>query len=300
MAALGRFTCNICGAPNDSGAPISAQEEPTCTGCRSTIRYRAVILLLSRALFGLDLRLPDFPRMKSIRGLGFSDMECYASRLEDRFHYTNTFYDRAPVFDLLRPDESEFGKYDFVLCSEVLEHIPPPVDRAFRTLAQLLRPTGVLILTTPFAPADRSLELYPNLHDTALAEVNGKTVLVNRTADGQYEVFDDLVFHGGHGSTLEMRVFSDADLRAMLTAAGCGEVRIDVSGSREFGVVFSGPCSLPIAAGKAPFAVSASGVRELAGQLAEARAAIRTAHESRWLRLGRLLRLGPDFRSVLR
>ena len=39
---------------------------------------------------------------------------------------------------------------------------------------------------------------------------------MNWTADGRIETFDDLVFHGGPGSTLEMRVFSEDALRGLL------------------------------------------------------------------------------------
>jgi len=42
------------------------------------------------------------------------------------------------------------GTFDFVLCSEVIEHIPPPrAADAIRGMACLLRPGGVLMLSTP-------------------------------------------------------------------------------------------------------------------------------------------------------
>jgi SAM-dependent methyltransferase len=40
------------------------------------------------------------------------------------------------------------ASYDAVLCTEVLEHVPNP-GRLFREITRLLRPGGVLILTTP-------------------------------------------------------------------------------------------------------------------------------------------------------
>src|SRR4051794_6917415 len=94
--ALGRFECNVCGATNDSKADVADREVATCRSCGSSIRSRAIILALSRALFGMDLKLCDFPRLKSVRALGISDSDVYAERLEDRFHYTNTFYHREP------------------------------------------------------------------------------------------------------------------------------------------------------------------------------------------------------------
>ena len=48
----------------------------------------------------------------------------------------------------LRPDDEARGAADVVMASEVIEHVPSP--RAFaRTLRAMLRPGGVLLLTTP-------------------------------------------------------------------------------------------------------------------------------------------------------
>ena len=282
---LGAFTCNICGARNVSTADASDRERPNCSRCRSSIRLRSVVLALSRALFGLDLKLPEFPALKSVRGLGISDSDVYSGHLEKRFSYTNTFYHRDPHLDLLQPDEKEFGKYDFVICSEVLEHVPDPVDRAFATLGRLLKPAGVLILTVPYSLEPSIIEHYPGLAESAFAEFDGRTVLVGRSASGEYRVFDRLTFHGGTGATLERRIFSDESVRDGLA------VRLDAAGSREFGVVYSTPCSLPVIAARTPFVLSPSGITELVGQVSAARALLKA---SRWLRLGRTLGLGPD------
>jgi SAM-dependent methyltransferase len=48
------------------------------------------------------------------------------------------------ITDIPEPDAS----FDAVLCVEVLEHLPAPVD-ALRELARLLKPGGTLILTAP-------------------------------------------------------------------------------------------------------------------------------------------------------
>jgi SAM-dependent methyltransferase len=294
MNELGAFTCNLCGARNDSTVDVGDRERPTCSHCRSSMRFRSVALGLSRTLFGLDLKLPDFPLLKSMRGLGMSDSETYSDALEDRFSYTNTFYDRAPRFDLLQPDEKEFGRYDFVICSDVLEHVPDPVDRAFATLAGLLKPTGMLILTVPYSHQPGAIEHYPELSGSTLAEVDGRTVLVGRSNSGEYRVFDQLKFHGGIGSTLERRVFTLDSIREALAAAGFPIVRFDATGSRDFGVVYAAPCALPIIASRVPFALSAESVTELVEQVAAARAFSNALKTSRWLRLGRALGVGPE------
>jgi SAM-dependent methyltransferase len=245
----------------------------------------------------MDLELDKFPRLKSLRGLGISDSDIYSRRLEDRFSYTNTFYHREPEFNLSRPDESEFGKYDFVICSDVLEHVRPPMDGAFGALARLLKPAGILILTVPYTLANETIEHFPALEDTGLAEVNGRTVLVNRLGDGNYEVFDQLVFHGGHGSTMEMRLFAEADIRAKLTAAGFTNVHFEATANQKFGVTFTGPCSLPIICTREPFSLRASGITELTEQLIAVRTLIDAVKKSRWMRLGRLLGVGPRIRE---
>jgi hypothetical protein len=72
---------------------------------------------LSRELLGAGLVLDDFPRVRSISGLGLSDASFYSERLLEKFDYRNTFYDREPRLDLLNPPAGDIGRYDFVLAS---------------------------------------------------------------------------------------------------------------------------------------------------------------------------------------
>src|SRR5207302_4960988 len=117
------FTCNACGYRNQTSAERFPREEPTCARCKSNVRVRGVLRALSLELFGLDLPITDFPRVKSLRGLGTSDGQ-YAERLAAQFDYRNTYYDREPRFDITRePPASELGAYDFVISSEVFEHV---------------------------------------------------------------------------------------------------------------------------------------------------------------------------------
>jgi SAM-dependent methyltransferase len=52
------------------------------------------------------------------------------------------------LVDDIQESKLEDGGFGLVLCTEVLEHVPSP-ELALRTLYRILRPGGVLILTTP-------------------------------------------------------------------------------------------------------------------------------------------------------
>jgi SAM-dependent methyltransferase len=217
------------------------------------MRVRALVALLSREIFGIELALPEFPVMKGIHGIGMSDSPELASRLAEKFDYTNTFYHQAPLFDVTKPDARDEGRYDFILSSEVMEHIPPPVERGFEALCRVLQPDGVLLLTTPYTIDGKTKEHFPELNEYALASPGGHTVLVNRRSDGTIQTFDHLMFHGGPGSTLEMRVFSEESLKELLAQAGFPEIHIATENSPAFGVEHGETWSLPIAARKGKF-----------------------------------------------
>ncbi len=271
------FRCNVCGERQRVEESLLGREVPSCASCSSTVRLRSVVHLLSLELFGESLALPDFPRLKDLRGLGLSDWEGYAGALEDRFDYSNTFYDREPRFDITSPGEDRHGRYDFLIASEVFEHVTPPVERAFASAARILKPAGVLILTVPYRPRAATEEHFPELHQFTLAELASATVLVNRRRDGSLEVFENLAFHGGHGSTLELRVFGERDLPGLLEQAGFRDVRVVTEGCLEFGIVFHEPWSLPVVARKEPLVYPKPLVSRLARGLTAANGALAQA-----------------------
>jgi SAM-dependent methyltransferase len=253
------------------------REVPSCASCRSTVRTRAIAAMLARELFGFDLALPDFPVLKGIRGVGISDSFDYSGRLAARFDYRNTEYDRAPQLDIVHPDPRECGVYDFIVCSEVLEHVVAPVETAFSNLSRLLAPAGVLLMTVPYKPEGSTIEHFGPMQDFAVTQLAGKPVLVRPTPAGGYEVFDNLVFHGGSGSTLEMRVFSEQDLRAIILGAGFSSLEIYSGDVPAFGVLHNESWSLPMAARKAPFAMTPAALRSWAEQWANLSGELNTA-----------------------
>ena len=274
-----RYQCNLCGQANELDQAQFDREKPSCAKCGSTVRLRALALLIAEELSGAPMILPDLPVLRSIEGVGMSDPDFLAAELEQKFRYVNTFYHKPPLFDVLSPDPAAFGRYDFIVSSEVLEHVPAPVDRAFHNLAKLLKPNGVLLLTTPYGLADRTSEHFADFHNFAVVDLNGSWVLVNRHPDGRIETRQDLVFHGGEGSTLEMRVFAESDLKRLLCEAGFTDIRIAGGNHPQFGIYQSNLWSLPIAARKAPVAIDRSAFLDLAGCYAETRVKLRNADQ---------------------
>lgn len=292
-----RFTCNICGAFNQLEQFAT---EPASCGCGSNVRIRALIHLLSMELFGQSLTLTEFPKLKAIRGLGMTDKECYASILAEKFDYTNTHYDREPRFDFTEFHPKLAGMYDFILSADVLEHIAPPVNRALAEVSQLLKPCGFLGITVYCSPTDQLREHFPDLHEFRLLPLGDSTVLVNRRRDGSLEVRDNLVFHGGTGSTLEMREFGITALQAHLLESGFRDVSILTEDIPAFGIIFDSDVSQPLLARKEPYVMDRcarsqmmDALRMAQGQLEEQNSQIRLAAESKWMQLGRKLGLGP-------
>lgn len=62
---------------------------------------------------------------------------------------------RSDIADIPAPDAS----FDSILCTEVFEHIPHPLD-ALQEFARLLKPNGTLLLTTPFTSATHYAPFY--------------------------------------------------------------------------------------------------------------------------------------------
>jgi SAM-dependent methyltransferase len=313
------FVCNVCGSRN---AVAEFATEPASCACGSNVRTRALIHLLSMELFGRNLILPDFPRLRSVSALGMSDKECYASILQEKFDYRNTFYDREPRLDFSKPHSELHGTLDFVLSADVLEHVAPPVESTLREVFRMLKPHGFLVATVPCSSDQVLREHYPDLHEYRVLPLGGAPVLVNRRRDGRLEVTDGLAFHGGVGATLEMRQFTVAALYEKLHGSGFTNVRFFNENVPEFGILFDYDVSQPlIAAKEQAFALTgaarteiielwrsaedrASRERQLAASAEDLARETRAVNEtqgaqigmasrSRWLRLGRALGVGP-------
>ncbi len=245
------FKCIICGTEWDYFPDVrDGREDPTCFSCGSSVRMRSLIYFLCMGLLGHAEALPNLRSRIDLVGIGLSDWEGYASWLQRIFRYTNTFYHKEPFLNIVEPAPMYIGKNDFVISSDVFEHVPPPVSRAFTGCYALLKNGGLLILTVPFAGAESTIEHYPRLMDFRIVQFNDDYVLVNRTDSGSYELHTDLTFHGGPGSTLEMRIFSLPDTVRLLRSAGFVDIQVHDETVPEWGVRPPHPWGLPITARK--------------------------------------------------
>jgi len=244
------FACNICGEACLVPTDQLQREVASCEGCGSTPRVRAIIRALSLELFGQSLALPDFPPNQGMTGLGMTDSESYAAALAKKFWYTNTYYHREPRLDISEPElpGSLMQSKDFIISSEIFEHVVPPVRRAFENTFRMLKPGGIFVLTVPYGTGTETIEHFPDLHDFTIIEKNGSHWLKNVTRSGEVQEFHDLVFHGGPGSTLEMRVFAEAALLKHLAEAGFEAITVHRTPDLAHGIFWPEPWAFPLSA----------------------------------------------------
>lgn len=221
------YHCNVCGAQNRLPRRKFHRELAACAHCGSNARFRGIVAALA-GLLGLTEAgcLAAWPSRKGVCGVGMSDWPGYAALLAEKFSYENTFFDSPPQLDIQSPAAERLGKYDFVISSDVFEHIVPPLQQGFDQLLALLKPGGGIVFSVPYTRDAQTIEHYPGLHEFELLEFHGASILVNRDAAGALQVYDNLVFHGGGGATLEMRLFCEADVLSHLARAGFVDIRV--------------------------------------------------------------------------
>ena len=243
------FRCNVCSALCAAVISDLSRETGHCPVCNTQMRGRSLVHLLSMRLFGKSLVIDEFPEhARELVGIGMSDVGQYAEFLQRKLRYTNTFYHKNPRLDIQNPGPEHIGAYDFVISSDVMEHVPPPISSAFKNLRAILKTGGVLVLTVPFTMNDETHEHFPDLYEYQIVKRNGSYILTNRTVNGQVQEHGNLMFHGGPGSTLEMRVFSESGLFRELGRAGFGDITVHRESWCDAGIYWKDPWSVPMTA----------------------------------------------------
>lgn len=243
--------CIICGASIAVDHAVwTEREAPSCAVCGSNMRFRALIAAWQQTMsqIGAAEILLDARRDKTIVGLGMSDAGIYACVLAEKYAYTNTFFHMEPRLDVRDPQPGWIGRHDFVLSSDVLEHVDGDPAAAFANLRKLLKPGGVLAFTVPYGRQEATIEHYPDLHDYRIEGTGTARILVNRTKAGEEQHFGNLCFHGGDGSTLELRIYALSDVQRLLQEAGFGSIQVHGADLPQWGIANRHGLGLPITA----------------------------------------------------
>lgn len=224
------WECILCSTRNYRRADLH-RESMLCRKCRSTWRARAIGLAVQQGL-GYEIQpyktiLSDWSRV----GLGISDDVNVSVALHSKFFYSNSFYDTFPFLDIRDIPERAKNCFEFVTCSDVLEHIDKGISEAFQGLRSLVSSGGFVVVSVPITGEKGHSEFYMDL-DRFEIEPDG-VHWVN--SNGARFIDHSPEFHGGRGQNLAFRQFSAASLNNSLNSAGFSHV-IDLNYSSELGV----------------------------------------------------------------
>ena len=233
-----RFQCNVCGIQTSFPTRELSREQWSCWRCASTVRFRSVIHALSVELFGKSLPICDFPNRPDLKGIGLSDWAGYADRLPLKLGYVNTFYHQEPFLDITSVDSARSDEFDFIISTDVYEHICPPISTAFENAYRLLKAGGVMIFTVPYV-AGNTREHFPNVREFSVELEGEDWVLRGTSLEGAVEKYSDLTFHGGPGTVVEFRLFGRDSLERDCKVAGFDLSRIYGEEVQEYGIVWN-------------------------------------------------------------
>ena len=220
MAYLGR--CILCGASLMVLDRDDHREGGICETCGINARLRGVVLAAVRELCGYpNAPLRALEPRKNLRVLGISDHEKCASELERVFDYTNTYFHKNPHLDICDLEAlAAFQDYDMVICSDVIEHTIKSPAHTVPNLVSMLRPGGALVLSTPTFQIPSSIEWYGGLREFSVERVEEAFQVHWLDIRGQTNIDRKPIFHGGAGTTLEMRVIAHEKLVNIARGSG--------------------------------------------------------------------------------
>jgi len=113
-----------------------------------------------------------------------SDWEEYAERLKHKLNYKNTYYHKEPQLDIISLPLDLEGKCDFIISTDVFEHVEPPISIAFENTRKLLKPNGVFIFSVPYLKEGKTIEHFPELCKYEVIKNNDGCFLKNITRNG--------------------------------------------------------------------------------------------------------------------
>ncbi len=207
--------CNVCGWRDRFLREDRAREGFVCRNCGVTSRNRAVALVLGRVL-DEDQTVFRWKYRTTTPMLESSARGALAMYFRKKFDYYGTEFDPREIAAGTHPrDFADFqklhyadGTFDFVVASDVFEHIRRDAD-AMREVQRVLKPGGYLILTVPYD--------HERAHTIQRVDTSGPTDV--HVLPPQY--------HGGGGHTLAYREYG-RDVVDLMRAAGFEVERVDV------------------------------------------------------------------------
>lgn len=216
-----KFYCNGCLAIRRAIITEDLREGLVCPICGLNSRQRAILFAVQKKT------KKGFFRKRNLRIVGVSDGAPIESTFRDRFGsvYKNFEYHTEPFLDITKIDETLMSTANIVTCSEVLEHVQPPINLAFEGLFKLLKPGGWLILSVPHKDANFPHEEHFPVMTNAQLIFEPNQMLKGVDLEGNEREFLGLVFHGGAGATLEYRVFSETSLLTNLKESGFNNIQ---------------------------------------------------------------------------
>jgi hypothetical protein len=205
------FFCSVCLLPSVAKNGNRGREGLNCIFCNATSRDRAMAIEIHRQYFAKKRANPRRP----ISIVGISDGHDLSKSLKKiyRGNYRNFKFHVEPKLDITSVPRTLYGTVDIISCSEVLEHVQPPVEQAFLGLSLLLKANGVLVISVPHTNSNgQHIEHFPELKNSKIILSEEGNFLSGINLDGILVKFNKLVFHGGEGETLEYRIFSRGSL----------------------------------------------------------------------------------------
>ena len=197
------FLCPIC--CEVPGVVPDHREDLACNSCGATWRAQACMMAILEGLgYPLDVNPKSMNIDLSRIGLGISDDWRLARRINQIFYYTNSFYHRFPVLDVMNPPQEASNFFEFISCSDVLEHTPPPTTKALAGLLKILKPGGFAVVTVPCTSDAETREYYPVLKDWFIKD----NILYWWDELGVQRSDETPEWHGGEGQTIAFRHWS--------------------------------------------------------------------------------------------
>ncbi|WP_416423033.1 methyltransferase domain-containing protein [Pseudomonas sp. App30] len=215
------FSCCICGLEQNWGESVH-REMNICSGCGSNSRFRGLMLgVMRHVIHDATVPLLQQPPRDDIKAIGVSDSQSYAQLLEAKLSYTNTYYHTEPFLDLCNEQSiCTYSELDLIVCSDVIEHTSERPHVTLRHMFRMLKPGGTLILSVPTYTFAKTLEWYPDAQSLEVRNLDGNYSVHWTDAMGQSHVNTSPCFHGGPGSTLEMRLISHTELLQLAAYEG--------------------------------------------------------------------------------